>query len=57
MVENSCAACDCVLGDDVISVKVGGRTVEVCCQECAIALNEAFASASGVLQPHRSLQH
>jgi hypothetical protein len=51
MVEKTCAACDCVLGDDIISVKVGGKTVEVCCEECAIALNEAFASASGVLQP------
>jgi hypothetical protein len=53
MVEKTCAACDCVLGDDIISVKVGGKAVEVCCEECAIALNEAFASASGVLQPTR----
>lgn len=47
MTERTCAACDCVLGDDVINVKVGGRTVEVCCEDCAIALNEAFASTSG----------
>ncbi len=38
------AACDCELGADAISVKLGGRTVEVCCEECARALGEAEAA-------------
>ena len=41
----TCAACDCELGADTIKVRVGGRTVEVCCEECARKLNEAQASA------------
>ena len=28
-----------------IKVTVGGKTVEVCCEECARKLNEAHASA------------
>jgi hypothetical protein len=47
MIERTCAACDCKLDGDVISVKVGGRTVEVCCDACAAALKEANASAAG----------
>jgi hypothetical protein len=46
MSEKTCAACDCKLGVDVISVKVGGKTVEVCCEECAASLREAHASTS-----------
>ena len=45
MSERTCAACDCRLDGDAISVKVGGQTVEVCCEECAKALKEATASA------------
>ena len=37
----TCAACDCKLEGDVINVKVGDKTVEVCCEECARALQEA----------------
>jgi hypothetical protein len=48
MTEKTCAACDCQLDANAIRVKVGGKTVEVCCEECAKALNEAGASASGV---------
>ena len=44
MTEKTCAACDCPLDADAISVKIGGRTVEVCCTECAEALGEADAA-------------
>ena len=41
MNDKTCAACDYVLDDNAIKVTVGGRTVEVCCQECADKLREA----------------
>ena len=44
MAERTCAACDCKLDNDVIQVKIGGRTVEVCCEDCAHKLKEADAS-------------
>ncbi|MEB2845867.1 hypothetical protein [Endobacterium cereale] len=44
MKENTCAACDCELDDTRIAVKIGGRTVEVCCEECATVLREAEAT-------------
>jgi hypothetical protein len=44
MTENTCAACDCELDDTRIAVKIGGKTVEVCCEECAITLREAEAA-------------
>jgi ribosome-binding protein aMBF1 (putative translation factor) len=47
MTAKTCAACDGELDGNAIKVKVGGNTVEVCCPECAQALNEADASASG----------
>lgn len=47
MTEKTCAACDCKLDVAVISVKLGGKTVEVCCEECARTLNEAYGAASG----------
>jgi len=40
----TCAACDCPLDASAISVTIGGKTVEVCCDECAIALREARRS-------------
>jgi hypothetical protein len=46
MNERTCAACDCRLDANAIRVNVGGKAVEVCCQDCAIALNEA-----GVTEP------
>jgi RNase P subunit RPR2 len=46
MKKTTCAACDCELGTETITVKLGGKTVEVCCQECAEALNEAEAATS-----------
>jgi hypothetical protein len=42
----TCAACDCKLDEQAISVKLGGKTVEVCCEDCARALREAEASAA-----------
>jgi hypothetical protein len=53
MKENTCAACDCELDDTRIAVKIGGKTVEVCCEECAITLREAeiatrAAAAAGI---------
>ncbi|MFB9947696.1 hypothetical protein ACFFP0_02500 [Rhizobium puerariae] len=45
MKENTCAACDCELDATRIAVKIGGKTVEVCCEECAEALREAEAAA------------
>jgi hypothetical protein len=45
MTAKTCAACDCELDANLIEVKVGGNTVEVCCDECARSLREANASA------------
>jgi hypothetical protein len=47
MTEKTCAACDCKLDAAVISVKLGGKTVEVCCEECARTLNEAYSATLG----------
>jgi hypothetical protein len=47
MNERTCAACDCKLEGEAIKVEVGGKTVEVCCEECATLLKEAQASAAG----------
>ena len=43
--KKTCAACDCDLDDRPIKVKIGGKTVEVCCDDCAKRLKEADASA------------
>jgi len=47
MVEKTCAACDCRLEGESITVTVGGNPVDVCCEDCARQLKEADASASG----------
>jgi hypothetical protein len=44
MKENTCAACDCDLDETRIAVRIGGRVVEVCCEECAEVLREAEAT-------------
>lgn len=44
MVEKTCAACDCELDANFIEVRIGGRTVEVCCDDCRQKLKEAHAS-------------
>jgi hypothetical protein len=46
MDEKTCAACDCKLDTNAITVRIGGRTVEVCCGECAQKLKEAHVSAT-----------
>lgn len=46
MAEKTCAACDCKLDEKSITVTIGGRTVEACCEECAQKLKEAHASAA-----------
>jgi hypothetical protein len=46
MTEKTCAACDCPLDDSAIQVKIGGQTVEVCCDDCARKLKEAHVSAA-----------
>ncbi|HEX7915050.1 MAG: hypothetical protein JSS42_13785 [Proteobacteria bacterium] len=45
MTTKTCAACDYPLDANAIQVKIGGKTVEVCCEECAQKLKEAHASA------------
>ena len=46
MTAKTCAACDCELDANAFKVKIGGNTVEVCCEECARTLKEAYASKS-----------
>jgi RNase P subunit RPR2 len=44
MTKKTCAACDYPLEPaSTIQVKIGGKTVEVCCEECATKLREASA--------------
>ena len=44
----TCAACDAALdvSAGIIQVTVGGKTVEVCCEDCATKLKEAHGPAS-----------
>jgi hypothetical protein len=46
MTERTCAACDYKLDDNAIKVTIGGKIVEVCCNECAEKLREAKASVA-----------
>jgi hypothetical protein len=46
MIEKTCAACDCKLDENSVKVQIGGKTVEVCCDECAQKLREAHVSAT-----------
>jgi hypothetical protein len=46
MVEKTCAACDCKLDTNPIKVRIGGKTVEVCCEACSRKLKEAHISAT-----------
>jgi hypothetical protein len=46
MTEKTCAACDCKLDENSIKVRLDGKTVEVCCDECAQKLQEAHRSAA-----------
>jgi len=47
MTANTCAACDVALDANAIKVTIGGKAIEVCCEECAQKLKEAHASATG----------
>ena len=47
MEPKTCAACDCELDDDTITVTIAGRAVEVCCSECAARLGEAELAIAG----------
>jgi hypothetical protein len=46
MTAETCAACDCKLDASLIKVKIGGKTVEVCCDECAQKLKEERGSTA-----------
>ena len=46
MNQKTCAACDYKLDDNAIKVTLGGKTVEVCCQECATKLKEAHSATA-----------
>lgn len=46
MVDKTCAACDCKLDGNAIQVKIGGKTVDVCCDDCAQKLGEVRISAT-----------
>jgi hypothetical protein len=46
MTKKTCAACDCRLDESAIAVTIGGRTVDVCCEECGQKLRDAHAAAS-----------
>jgi len=54
MTAKTCAACDCELDANPIEVKIGGNTVEVCCDECAQSLREAHASAASAPEKNSS---
>ena len=41
----TCAACDCKLAANVIKVKIGGKVVEVCRDECGQKLKNAHVPA------------
>jgi len=45
MGERTCVACDSPLEGEAVEVRIGGRTFEVCCEDCAVRLNEAAAVA------------
>ena len=50
MSEKTCAACDYPLDENAIQVRIGGQTVEACCEECATKLRETHASATASQQ-------
>lgn len=46
MSEKTCAACDYPLDGNAITVTIGQRVVEVCCEECGEKLRDAQARAN-----------
>jgi hypothetical protein len=45
MTTRTCAACDYELDDSALTITIGGKAVEVCCEACAEKLREAHAAA------------
>jgi hypothetical protein len=45
MTAKTCAACDGELDAHAIKVTIGGKAVEVCCDDCAVRLKEAHAAS------------
>jgi hypothetical protein len=43
--KKTCAACDCELDVNSKTVKIGGKAVEVCCDECGQKLKDADSAA------------
>jgi hypothetical protein len=54
MAAKTCAACDYPLDDQAIEVTVGGKAVEVCCEECAQRLRDGQVSAQSAQASSRS---
>jgi hypothetical protein len=54
MNEKTCAACDCKLDATAIKIKIGGKTVDVCCDECAQKLKEADAATNEAHSPAKA---
>ena len=48
MAQKTCAACDYPLDENAIAVTIGGKTVDVCCDECAQKLKDAHAATASV---------
>lgn len=46
MTARTCAACEYELDANAIKVTIGDDTVEVCCEECAQKLREAYKAAA-----------
>ena len=46
MKDKTCAACDYKLDGQSIKVTIGGKVVEVCCEECATKLKEAHSATA-----------
>jgi hypothetical protein len=46
MAAKTCAACDYPLDENAIAVTIGGKTVDVCCEECGQKLKDAHAAAA-----------
>ena len=46
MAAKTCAACDYPLDENTIKMRVDGKIVEVCCDECAQKLSEAASARS-----------
>lgn len=54
MTVKTCAACNSELDANAIKIKIGDKTVEVCCEDCARALGEACASKEAPVSAPRS---